>query len=56
MSEQTQAVGRATAGADQLAAAAEAEIRFRRTGLFVSLGVILLAMLALALKIRALER
>jgi hypothetical protein len=46
----------ATAAAESLAAQAEAEIRFRRTGLFVSLGVILIAMLALILKIRSLER
>ena len=42
--------------ADTLAAAAEAEIRFRRTGLFISLGVIALAMIALVLKIRAMEK
>jgi hypothetical protein len=42
--------------ADKLAAAAEAEIRFRRTGLFISLGVIALAMVALILKIRSMER
>jgi hypothetical protein len=42
--------------AGRLAAEAEAEIRFRRTGLFVSLGVIALAMVALALKVRQLER
>jgi hypothetical protein len=42
--------------ADGLAAAAEAEIRFRRTGLFISLGVIALAMVALVLKIRAMEK
>ena len=38
-----------------LAAAAEGEIRYRRTGLFVSLAVIALAMLALILKIRRLH-
>ena len=42
--------------ADGLAAAAEGEIRFRRTGLFVSLAVIALAMLALIFKIRAMEK
>jgi hypothetical protein len=42
--------------AGRLAAEAEAEIRFRRTGLFVSLGVIALAMVALFLKVRQLER
>ena len=42
--------------AGRLAADAEAEIRFRRTGLFVSLGVIALAMVALVLKVRQLER
>jgi predicted CXXCH cytochrome family protein len=41
--------------ADGLAAAAEGEIRYRRTGLFVSLAVIALAMVALILKIRAME-
>jgi hypothetical protein len=42
--------------AGRLAAEAEAEIRFRRTGLFVSLGVIALAIVALFLKVRQLER
>ena len=42
--------------ADGLAAAAEGEIRFRRTGLFISLAVIALAMLALIFKIRAMEK
>jgi len=42
--------------AGRLAAEAEAEIRFRRTGLFVSLGVIALAIVALLLKVRQLER
>jgi hypothetical protein len=42
--------------AGKFAADAEAEIRFRRTGLFVSLGVIALAMVALFLKVRQLER
>jgi hypothetical protein len=46
----------AVAAADALAAAAEKEIRFRRTGLFISLCVIALAMVALILKIRAMER
>jgi len=52
---QAQTVLAAASGADQLAAAAEAEIRFRRTGLFVSLGVIALAILALVMKIRTME-
>jgi hypothetical protein len=39
-----------------LAAKAEAEIRYRRTGLFISLGVIALALVALIIKIRAMER
>jgi len=46
----------AAGAADAMAARAEAEIRFRRTGLFVSLGVIALAMVALVLKIRAMEK
>jgi hypothetical protein len=37
-------------------AAAEGAIRFRRSGLFVSFVVIALVMLALVLKIRAMER
>ena len=41
--------------ADAMAAHAEGEIRYRRTGLFVSLGVIALAIVALVLKIRAME-
>ena len=54
--EQTKVVLAATSGADKLAAAAEAEIRYRRSGLFISLGVIALAMAALILKVRAMER
>ncbi len=46
----------AVAVADTLAAAAEKEIRFRRTGLFISLCVIALAMVALILRIRAMEK
>ncbi|MFI5165402.1 MAG: hypothetical protein ACHQQS_02150 [Thermoanaerobaculales bacterium] len=46
----------ASGAAEKLAATAEAEIRFRRTGLFVSLAVIAIAMLALILKIRTIER
>jgi hypothetical protein len=46
----------ATDAAEKLAARAEAEIRYRRTGLFISLGVIALAMIALILKVRAMER
>jgi hypothetical protein len=42
--------------AGRFAVEAEAEIRFRRTGLFISLGVIALAMVALFLKVRQLER
>jgi predicted CXXCH cytochrome family protein len=53
---QAQEVLAAAGVADGLAAAAEGEIRFRRTGLFVSLAVIALAMLALIFKIRAMER
>jgi hypothetical protein len=45
-----------TVAADRDAAAAEKEIRFRRTGLFVSLAVIAVAMVTLALKIRSMER
>ncbi|MFH1177610.1 MAG: hypothetical protein V1750_09410 [Acidobacteriota bacterium] len=53
---QSQASLASTRAADALAANAEREIRFRRTGLLVSLGVIVLAMLALALKISSMER
>ncbi len=45
----------ATASPNAFAADAEAEIRFRRTGLFVSLAVIALAMVALIFKIRRME-
>jgi hypothetical protein len=45
-----------TGAAEKLAAAAEAEIRYRRTGLFISLAVIALAMVALILKVRTMER
>jgi hypothetical protein len=44
-----------TRAADRLAAKAEAEIRYRRTGLFVSLGVILVAMVLLIFKVRQME-
>ncbi len=50
------AVLAATSAADKDAADAEAEIRFRRTGLFISLAVIALAMVTLALKVRSMER
>ncbi len=53
---QTSQVLDAAGVADTLAAGAEAEIRFRRTGLFISLGVIALAMVALIFKIRTMER
>ncbi len=53
---QTKTVLADASAAEKLAAAAEAEIRFRRTGLFISLGVIALAMVALVLKVRAMER
>ena len=53
---QTKAVTANTSAAEQMAAAAEAEIRYRRTGLFISLGVIAVAMLALILKVRSIER
>ena len=54
--EQTKAILASTGAADTLAAKAEAEIRYRRTGLFISLGVIALAMVALIFKVRAMER
>ncbi|HLE60593.1 MAG TPA: multiheme c-type cytochrome [Thermoanaerobaculaceae bacterium] len=54
--DHTKAVLTNTGAAEKLAAAAEAEIRYRRTGLFISLGVIALAMVALILKLRAMER
>lgn len=53
---QTKAVLTDTGVAEKLAAAAEAEIRYRRTGLFISLVVIAAAMVALILKVRAIER
>ena len=46
----------ASAAAERLAGVAEAEIRFRRTGLAISLAVIAVAMVALILKIRSIER
>jgi hypothetical protein len=54
--KQTKTVIADTAAADTMAAAAEAEIRYRRTGLFISLAVIAIAMVALILKVRAIER
>ena len=54
--ENTKAVLADTGAAEKLAASAEAEIRYRRTGLFVSLVVIALAMVMLILKIRGMER
>jgi hypothetical protein len=54
--DQTKAVLINTGVAEKLAAAAEAEIRYRRTGLFISLVVIASAMVALILKVRAIER
>jgi hypothetical protein len=53
---QTRQVLDAVGLADALAAKAEAEIRFRRSGLFISLCVIALAIVALVFKIRAMER
>jgi DnaJ-class molecular chaperone len=53
---QTKAALGALTAADKSAAGAEAEIRYRRSGLFVSLAVIALAMVLLILKIRAMER
>lgn len=53
---QTKAALADTSDAERLAAAAEAEIRFRRSGLFISLGVIALAMVALVFKVRTMER
>jgi hypothetical protein len=47
---------KAAEAADQLAAKAEDDLHFRRTGLFVSLVVILVAIVALALKLRSMER
>ena len=45
-----------TGAAQRMAAAAETEIRYRRTGLFISLAVIAVAMVALIFKVRAIER
>jgi len=53
---QTKQIMAAATAAEKLAAAAEKELRYRRTGLFVSLVVIALAMIALIFKIRAMER
>jgi hypothetical protein len=53
---QTKAVLAALAAADRMAASAEREINFRRSGLFVSLVVIALAMVLLIFKIRSMER
>jgi len=54
--EQTKAALSDTAAAGKMAADAEAEIRYRRTGLFISLVVIAVAMVALILKVRSIER
>jgi hypothetical protein len=54
--DQTKTVLADATFAEKLAAAAEAELRYRRTGLFISLGVIALAMVALIFKVRAMER
>lgn len=53
---QTKQIMTAATAAENLAAAAEKELRYRRTGLFVSLIVIAFAMVAVVLKIRAMER
>jgi len=54
--DKTKAVLADTGAAEKLAASAEAEIRYRRTGLFISLAVIALAMVMLIFKIRSIER
>ncbi len=54
--EKTRSVLADTGKAEVLAEKAEAEIRYRRTGLFVSLAVIALAMVTLILKVRGMER
>jgi hypothetical protein len=54
--DKTKAVLADTEAAEKLAATAETEIRYRRTGLFVSLLVIALAMVVLILKVRRMER
>lgn len=53
---QTKAVVTDAGLAEKLAAAAETEIRYRRTGLFISLVVIAFAMVLLILKVRSIER
>jgi hypothetical protein len=53
---QTKAVLAETGVAEKLAGAAETEIRYRRSGLFISLIVIAFAMVLLILKVRAIER
>jgi len=52
---QTSQAQQALAKAEGLAKAAEEELRFRHNGLKVSLAVILVAVVALALKIREIE-
>ncbi len=54
--KETDQVIATTGAAEKLAAAAETEIRYRRTGLAVSLAVIALAIVGLVLKIRTMER
>jgi hypothetical protein len=54
--DKTKSVLADTGTAEELAAKAKAEIRYRRTGLFASLLVIGLAMVLLILKVRSIER
>jgi Cytochrome c3/Cytochrome c554 and c-prime len=54
--DRTKAVATDASAADTMAAAAEAEIRYRRTGLFISLALIAVAMVALIFKVRLIER
>jgi predicted CXXCH cytochrome family protein len=53
---ETDKASAASAAADTLAAAAEKEIRYRRTGLFISLAVIAIAILSLIFKVRSIEK
>jgi hypothetical protein len=54
--EQTGAALAASERASSSARAAFAEVRYRRTGLIAALAIILLAILALTLKIHRIER
>ena len=52
ITEHTKAADADTSAADAMAAKAEKDLHFRRRGLFISLGIILVAIVALVVKIR----